>query len=271
MYVDDFEFDGKLLSSFGFSCMTWNGDPNASSNVSHIEFTTIRPIHRSKWMHYGAQFSEPLSTTIEIGKYNCDTGTFDELTPNQQSPIMRWLNRRDGYKEFRLPDQTGYNNLYFYVQINATPLMFRGRVYGFELAVTADRPFAIQKCSDSFTISEVNGQHTILDISDDIGNTPVFMTVTTAGAGTLTIKNSRLDDNDAIIIENVVADEEFILDGIHLIAADTADRSDINMADRFNFKFPALVNTYSNIANVFTFSVPCTVEVRWDSPVKVGF
>ena len=33
MYVNDFEFDGKLLSSFGFSCMTWNGDPNASSNV----------------------------------------------------------------------------------------------------------------------------------------------------------------------------------------------------------------------------------------------
>lgn len=271
MYVNDFEFDGKLLSSFGFSCMTWNGDPNASSNVSNIEFTTTRPINRSKWGHYSSQFSEPLSTTIEIGKYNCDTGTFDELTPDLQSPVMRWLNRRDGYKEFRLPDQTGYNNLYFYVQINATPLMFGGRVYGFELAVTANRPFAIKKCTNSFTISEANGQHAINDISDDIGNTPVTMIVTATDAGTLTIKNSRLDDSEAIVIENVVADEKFILDGVNLIATDVADRSDITMANRFNFKFPTLVNTYADTANVFTFSVPCTVEVQWDSPVKVGF
>ena len=79
-----------------------------------------------------------------------------------------------------------------------------------------------------------------------------------------TIKNSRLDDSEAIVIEDVVADEKFILDGVNLIATDVADRSDIKMADRFNFKFPTLVNTYSDTANVFTFSIPCTIEVTWD-------
>ena len=183
---------------------------------------------------------------------------------------MRWLNRRDGHKEFQLVSQVGYEDLYFYAQINVKPLKCRGRVYALELSVGTNLSFAVRKCSKDFTISTANETQTITDISDDIGDTPILMQVTSKGAGTLTIANNRLSAKEQTEIKSVVNDEIFTLDGVNLIATDSADRTDAPLSKRFNYRFPKLVNTYENTENVFTFSLPCTVHVEWDSPVKVG-
>lgn len=270
MYATDFKFDGQLLSSFGFTCISWDGDPNASNIVSNIEFTTGRAMGRYTWDHYSAQFSEPLSATIQIGAFECPGGSLRELTPETLSPIMRWLNRRDGYKEFQLVSQVGYEDLYFYAQINVNPLKCRGRVYALELSIGTNRPFAVKKCSKDFTINTANETQTITDISDDIGDTPILMQVTSKGAGTLTIANDRLSAKEQTEIKSVVSGELFTLDGVNLIATDSAERTDAPLAKRFNYRFPKLVNTYENTENVFTFSLPCTVHAEWDSPVKVG-
>lgn len=271
MYATDFKFDGKLLSSFGLTCVSWDGDPNASTTVSNIEFTTGRAMGRSTWNHYASQFSEPLSTTIQVGIPDTATSSLKELTPARLSPIMRWLNRRDGYKEFQLVSQTGYDDLYFYVQINIEPLKCRGKVYALELTVNTNRPFAIRKCSQDFTIASANGTQKITDISDDVGDTPILMKITSNGAGTMTITNTRVGTSEKTEIQNVVRDEVITLDGVNLIITDSADRTDTPISKRFNYRFPKLVNTYSNTANTLKFSLPCTVHMEWNSPVKVGF
>ena len=270
MYATDFKFDGRWLSSFGLSCISWDGDPNASNTVSNIEFTTGRPVGRFTWNHYSSQFSDPLSATIQVGHLDCSSGALKELTPDELSPIMRWLNRRDGYKEFQLAGQTGYDELYFYVQMNVKPLGLRGHVYALELTVTTNRPFAVQKCFQDFVIESANSSKDIDDISDDVGDTPILMQITSKGTGTLTITNNRLGAKEQTEIKDVVAGEIFSLDGVNLIITDSADRTDTPLSKRFNYRFPKLVNTYDDISNTLTFSLPCAVHLEWDSPVKVG-
>lgn len=271
MYVDDFEFDGKRLSDFGYTCITWDGGTNASSAVANIDFTTHRPVNRDVWHHYSSQFAEPLAEPIQIGKLDCSTSTLTALAPYDLSPIMRWLVRRDGFKPFKLPDQDGYSDLVFFAQIDAKPLVFGGKVYALELTVNTNRPYAVRLMSKDFTIPSAGGSYTIENISDDVGILPVFMRIATAQPGILTVKNERFSESHALEIKNCATNEVFTLDGENLIASEAVHRTDIPFAKRFNFRFPMLTSTYEDTQNKFVFSLPCSVHMEWKSPVKVGF
>ena len=268
MYAKDFEFDRRCLSDFGFTCITWNGDPNASSNVANIEFTTKRPFNRSKWNYHASNWSEPLTATFEIAMLDCEHDSLRHLTPYELSHIMRWINRRDGYKKFRLIGQHGYQNIYFNVQINARPLRHRGMVYALELSLVCDRPFGIKHYEEDFTISSANGKFTIEDVSDDVGTTPITMFIVPSRSGELTISNSM--GGHVTSIKDCTSGVSILLNGEDLIAIEDTTNATTPFARRFNYRFPTLKNTYEETTNVFTVSLPCTIHVEWDSPVKVG-
>lgn len=268
MYIQDFEFDGKNLSEFNFSCISWDGNSNTASPISQIEFTTQRPHNRSKWDFYSAQYSEPLQTVLQVGIYDCTTGSIAPLTRRDLSPIMRWLTRRDGYKLLRFNDIVDYQDLQFFAKISVVPKKHRGIIYALELTIECDRAFAVRPFSRTIEVTSTNNMFSQTDYSDDIGFTPVKITVVPHRSGTLRITNSRL--SEPIIVTDCVPDEEIVIDAESLVAYDAALRADPPFARRFNFKFPYLVNTYYETDNVWGFSLPCSATMEWLSPVKVG-
>ena len=141
MKATDFLFDDHYLSDFKcIICNFGDGGEETISNGSNIEFTSINPAASPFWHHYSTKYTEPISATIQICKFNCDDFNDNVFSPTEISNIMRWLNREDGYHKFKLVNDDC--NYFFMAQINVSQIVIGGNCVGFELTITTDKPFA---------------------------------------------------------------------------------------------------------------------------------
>ena len=136
----DFEYDGRTLSSFGFVlCRFGSGGTDTISNGSLISFNTVSSLYGQKYELASTQYDECISATFQICIDPCSLD-FREITVDEMRKIMRWLNRK-GFHKFKLVDPE-YTNIYFEASFNVNRVEFDGRLYGFELEMTTNSPFA---------------------------------------------------------------------------------------------------------------------------------
>ena len=110
----DFEYDGILLSDLGYTICTFGSKGlETISNGSQITFNNVSMFNGSQYGLVSSVYEETLTATFSICKSACITrsGDLEELTVDDISELMRWLNRKT-YHKFRLI-QDGYENLYF--------------------------------------------------------------------------------------------------------------------------------------------------------------
>ena len=162
----DFEYDGYLLSDFGFMICSF-GDKGLEtiSNGSKISFNTTPIFNGSKSLLTQVSYDENIECNFAICKNPCVTasGDVEPITATEESQIMRWLNRKR-FLKFRVL-QDGYEDIYFNGSFNIDKYELDGNVYGFELTFTSDRPYAIyDSIMYNFTISTENGNYVINDI-----------------------------------------------------------------------------------------------------------
>lgn len=263
----DFFFDDRYLSEMGYVvCSLDNQENIKKTSVSKIEYTTVKTPNRSIWNKANSTDTEPLTTTIQILKLSCDDPTPQELTSTEIAEMTRWLCRSDKYCRFSFL-QDGYEEIYYNVKIDLDKIDVYGITCGFELIITADRPYGL---TDEI-ISSINvtptSPYIIYDTSDVIGYTyPDLFIIVCEEAGNLTLTNSI--DNRQTIIKNCTNGEVIELNGktMQITSSDLQH----NISDDFNYNFPRIGNTKNIRENIFTTTKNCSITISWSVNRKVG-
>lgn len=138
-------------------------------------------------------------------------------------------------------------------------------LYGFELAVTTNRPFALKELRTIRIKNTLhNGNYSINDTSYEEGYIYPHVEITINESGNLIIHND-LEDRDTYIA-NCEAGEVITMD----YPVIKTSLSSHKIQNDFNWIFFRIANTYDNRRNDFTISIPCNIKIEYNPIVKVG-
>lgn len=143
MKAVDFEYDGKTLSSFGFIiCSFGSKDLNTVSNGSYITFNKVSSSNGAKNYLTSTEYEDCLETTIQICKNYC-AGDIMEVSKTELRELTKWLNRKK-FLKFKIIDED-YIDLYYEASFNISRIEINGKIYGLELEIVTNRPFALKE------------------------------------------------------------------------------------------------------------------------------
>lgn len=262
MEIYDFEYDGLILSDMGYIVCKFDSEGlQTISNGSQITFNTVPTLNGAKHELSNIEYSDCLKTTFQICKNPCHNNL--EINIRDLRDLMSWLNRKEFHKLKFLNDE--YLDLFFEASFNISRIEFGGKIYGLELEMITNRPFALRE-SQCITISNTsnNGKKTIYSISDEEGYIYPHMEITIKSTGTLDIFND-LDDRH-MVISNCSNGERITLD--YPIISTSLPSHEIQ--NDFNWNFFRIANTYKNNKNNLTISIPCDIKITYHPIIKVG-
>lgn len=263
MKAFDFEYDGINLSDKGFViCNFGSKGLDTVSNGSTITFNTISTFGGSKHELTSVEYEDCLTTTIQICKNYCSSDV-KEISSTEFRELTKWLSRKK-FLKFKILDED-YIDLYFEAAFNISRIEIDGRLFGLELEVFTNRPFALKE-PKTITIKNTikNGTYSLNDISYEEGYIYPFTEITVSESGNLNIYNAIEDRNT--YIANCVAGEVITMD-YPVIQSSVSSH---NIQNDFNYNFFRVANTFENSRNDLTISIPCTIKVKYSPIVKVG-
>ena len=263
MVVYDFEFDGKRLSDLGMTICSF-GDKGLETvdNGSKVTFNTIKVLGGSLHRKTSSTYEDCLETTIQICKYSCSTDV-KEINSTEFRELTKWLSRKK-FLKFKFLSKD-YIDLYYEVKIDVSRIELDSKLYGLELTITTNRPFAL-KDQRMITIKNTvqNGKHHINDTSHEEGYIYPYTEIIVDEDGDLNIYNA-MEDRETVI-RNCIAGETIVMD--YPVIQSTISSHSIQ--NDFNWKFFRVANTYNNSRNDLTVSIPCTIKIKYSPIVKVG-
>lgn len=266
----DFEYDGRCLSDFGFIiCKFDSSDVETISNGSTITFNTVSTLNGMKHELTSSAYDECISATIQICKHSCTSG-MQKVSLIEMREIMRWLNRK-GFHKLKLLEED-YIDLFFEASFNVSKIEVNGEVYGFELEMTTNRPFALSE-STSITIEntyediEQDVVKIVSSKSDEEGYIYPEMKIAINADGDLEISNNT--ENRTTIITNCTAGE-VITFNYPIIQSSLGENRLTKIQNDFNWIFFRIVNSFDSRINKVSISLPCTIEMKYYPIVKVG-
>ena len=263
MIAYDFEYSGYRLSDFGF--VVCNFDSNnlqTVSNGAQITFNTIPTINGAKYELTSTSYENCLETTFQICKNPCGSDHF-EMSTDELRTLSRWLNRKGFYKFKVLSDE--YLDVYFEASFNISRIEMNGKLYGLELELKTNRPFALQE-PKVITIKNLisNGEKIIKDYSDVEGYIYPDTEIIINESGNLSIYN-EIEDRTTFI-SNCVAGEVIKMK-YPIIESSIASHK---IQDDFNWNFFRIANTFKNNINKLKISLPCTIKATYSPIAKIG-
>ena len=266
MYAYDFEYDGKLLSDFGFVICHFdtNSGTSTADKGSEISFTTASAHSGKRFYKVGTEYKKCLTTTFQIMK-NPDLGLDEDevITADEFRQLSRWLNRRE-YLWFHAFDWCDPEVFRPWVRASftLTRIDIGNETVGIELDMETDSPFGYGdeiETEIAFTAGELS--QTFYDRNDEIGDCYPELTITCGQAGTLTLEDDVT--GCACTIENCVSGEVITLSGETMIISTSNTVHAATLANDFNYDFFRFGNTLDERTNVFTASMPCTVVLKY--------
>lgn len=259
----DFEYNGKSLSDFGMTiCNFGSKGLETISNGSQIVFNTVSTLHGSRHELTSVGYEDCLETTIQICKNSCVEDVM-EISPIEFRELTKWLNRKKFLKFKMLCD--GYIDLYFEASFNISRIEIDGKLYGLELNVITNRPFALKEPKIiNINNTNNNGSHVINDTSYEEGHIYPYTEIIVNANGDLNIHNA-IEDRDTHIA-NCTSGEVIIMD-YPIIQSSVSSH---NIQNDFNWNFFRIANTNDNIRNDLTISIPCTIKIVYSPIVKIG-
>lgn len=263
MKAYDFSYDNKTLSSFGFIlCNFGEKGVDTVSDGAEISFNTVSTLNGAKHELVNTEYEQCLEDTVQICKHSCDGG-IQEITEVEHRQLTRWLNRRRFLKFKPLSEE--YIDIYFEASFNISKIEVGGRLYGLELQIITNRPFALKEPKTIIIRNLVeNGKHSINDISHEEGHIYPYTEIIINQDGDLNIHNA-IEDRDTFV-SNCVAGEVITMN-YPIIESSISSH---NIQNDFNWIFFRVANTFENSRNDLTVSLPCTIKVKYSPIVKVG-
>ena len=264
MKAYDFELGGKRLSEFGMMICNFGGSKGLDtvSDGAEITFNTVSVLGGSKYNLASTQYEDCLETTLQICKYSCTDG-IQEITETEHRELTKWLCRK-AFLKFKILDEA-HIDLYYEASINVSKIEIDGILYGLELAVKTNRPFALKEPRTVVINNLVqDGNYSLNDTSHEEGYIYPHMEITINQNGDLKIHNA-IENRDTYIANCVVG--EVITMDYPVIQSSISSH---NIQNDFNWNFFRVANTFENSRNDLTISLPCTIKVEYSPIVKVG-
>lgn len=259
----DFEYDGVRLSDKNFMiCRFDSGGVETISNGSEITFNQVSASNGAKQELTNSQYDECLTATLQICKNRCVGNSF-EITVEDMRDIMRWLNRKSFHK-FKLLDDE-YSGIYFEASFNVSKIEINGKIYGFELEMFTNRPFALQENVEVVIDNAVaNKTRAFFSKSDEEGYIYPDLDIEIKSDGDLDIYSITEDRH--MVISNCKAGEVITVN--YPIIQTSLNSHKIQ--NDFNWIFYRISTSFKNKENELTISLPCTVRIKYSPIVKIG-
>jgi len=266
MYAKDFTYDGTTLSSLGYTLCSF-GDERDAAMGSKISFSTVAVNKGERYLLADYKYDECLTTTLQICKNPCNIGSQNNLkiSPSEISTLSRWLNKKS-FRQMKF-DATGWTDVIFEASFNISAIEVGGDIYGLELEMVTNRPFAVKSpVAKVMVFTEANQTQSFTDDSDEIGYIyPASVSVTCGLSGTLTLVWNM--ENRTTAVGNCTTNEVITFTYPTLASSNS---SHTTLVDDFNFVFPRVANTAASRTNYVTASMPCTVVITYSPIVKVA-
>lgn len=259
----DFEYDGSRLSDFNYTVCKFNSQGvQTISNGSQITFNKIPILNGEKYELTSTKYDSCLETTFQICKNLCGSDDL-EISVEELRLISKWLNRKEFHKFKILND--AYLDIYFEASFNISRIEMDGKLYGLELKLQTNRPFALQE-PKKITIKNLiqDGKHIVKDYSDVEGYIYPEVEITINENGNLNIYNEIEDRNT--FIANCVAGEVIKMNYPIIETSSSVHK----IQDDFNWNFFRIANTFEDSINKLTISLPCTMKIIYSPTVKLG-
>lgn len=263
MIAYDFEYDNLFLSNFGFMICKFGSEGSQTiSNGSHIVFNTVSMQNGARHDLASSTYDSCLESTFQICKNPCGIGNY-EISIDELRTLSRWLNRTEFHKFKILNDE--YVDIYFEASFNINKIEINGKLYGLELELKTNRPFALQE-PKKIVIKNLqkNGEKFIKDLSDVEGYIYPEIQITINESGNFSIYNEIEDRTTSI--KNCV-NGEVIKMNYPIIESSVASHQ---IQNDFNWNFFRIANNFRNRMNNLIISLPCTIELTYSPTVKVG-
>jgi hypothetical protein len=263
MKAYDFEFDNRNLSEFGMIvCNFGDKGLDTVSDGAQITFHTISTLGGLKHELVSTEYEECLGTTFQICKHSC-AGGIQEITSTEHRNLTRWLNRKRFLKFKPLSEE--YIDLFYEASFNISRIELDGKLFGLELEVVTNRPFALKEPRTIVIKNLVNdGRHSLNDTSHEEGYIYPYTEITVSESGNLNIHNAI--ENRDTYIANCTAGEVIIMD----YPVIQSSISSHHIQNDFNWNFFRVANTYENSRNDLTVSIPCTIKIKYSPIIKIG-
>ena len=271
MYAYNFEYDGQLLSDFGFIVCNFDSTGGASTADagSQITFDTA-PAHSGKrYFATGTSYNKCLSTTIQICKDPDSYGVNEmEITAEEFRNLSRWLNRRQ-YLWFHAFDwcDPEVSRPWVRATFDLKRIDIGDVTMGVELSMSTDSPFGYaDEVVKTFEFTSENLSQGFHDENDEIGDTYPELTVTCGASGTWTLADDVTGCRCEVL--NCVSGEVLSFSGETMMVETSSVTHERTLGDDFNYDFFRFGNTFGNRENVITSTMPCTVELRYRPILK---
>lgn len=263
MRAYDFEYDGYSLSDFGYMICKFDSDGlQTISNGSQITFNTVSTLHGTKYELTSIEYENCLETVFQICKNPCGTDNF-EMSTEELRTLSKWLNRKEFHKFKILSDE--YLDIYFEASFNISKIEINGKLYGLELELKTNRPFALLEPKTKVIKNLVaNGKYNIADLSDVEGYIYPEVEISVNESGNLSIYNA-IEDRTTFIANCIAG--EVIKMNYPIIESSVVSHE---IQNDFNWNFFRIANTFKNNNNETTISLPCTIKITYSPAVKVG-
>lgn len=258
----DFVYANETLSDYKLMVCSFNSDNGAQtvSSGSNLTFNTSKSVGRNESLFTGTQYTEDYTATFQCCKVDsCDSPL--KIEAEEFSQISRWLNRNDGFHEFKTNEQ-GYENIRYFGSFNVQAIKVGGIIYGLELSFTTNSPYAF---ADKMKISYSGKSFALFDTSDEIYEIYPDVIITCNESGNLSIQNSL--DDEIFKINNCTAGEVITINGL---SRDITASNAHNVANDFNYNYLKIVNTYADRLNKFTSNLDVVITFEYSPIRKVG-
>ena len=190
MKVYDFSYGDKNLSDFGFILCNFGGSKGLEtvSDGCQITFNTVPVLGGSKHSLMSTEYEDCLEDVWQICKHSCKGG-IQEITESEHREITKWLSRKK-FLKLKILDES-HIDIYYEAAFNVSKIKIDGKLFGFELEVKTNAPFAFKEPRlINIKNSIQNGKHSINDISNEEGYIYPRMEITIAESGNLNIYNA---------------------------------------------------------------------------------
>ena len=250
-----FEFNGIKSSDLAIYMLNFNGfsAEGTIDNGGEVVFNTSKPVMSDRWNFHGSSVESPLTTTFQIGKWDCGRSSIRPFTREEFAFLKSWLERRDGYRFLRIL-KPGYEHTWFHCQIQVKPIQYNDKKLGAELTVTCDSGHGYSDIQTWEIICNEEGMtFDVYNDSDEIGSLLIDRTeiLLKSDAKELKITNQM----DSIYsptpyetkIKNCIKGEWIqianrqILSECTSSAVESLKHTNETIANDFNYKYPRLI------------------------------
>lgn len=145
MKAFDFEFAERNLSEFGCILCNFGGSKGLEtvSDGCEITFTTVSTMGGLKHNLTNAKYEDCLTTTLQICKHSCNGG-IQEITAIEHRELTKWLGRKN-FQKFKILDEDHIDLYYEAAFTNINRIEIDGKLFGLELELKTNRPFALKE------------------------------------------------------------------------------------------------------------------------------